>query len=835
MLINLSVLYPENLKTKHVLVLFSLQDGVHFQEMFKKSLVSYMKSSPFDADFSFEYLDLDKYSSDAYLKGLVNHLNNKYRNNRPDAVVIFFRLAMDFVEKYGPEMNLSGPFIFCTSSPPEKSYKNVLTIVEEPDFKGTAETAIKLIPGVKYIAVSAGTTIIESSYLENMEREFANFGGGISFIWLTNETKDELIERVSGLPPHSIILATSFTRDSRGDTFNPFDILVQINKYSSAPMFTASDSTLGSGTVGGLMISYDQLGRMVGTACAGLMEGHAINSIRIPDEKKYSIIFDWRELKKWGIPEYKLPSGSRVVFREYSFWEKYFLEAAAMALLIILETALIMVLLINMNRRRKAEAARRESDENFRELFEYMSSGVAIYEALDNGNDFIIRDINPAAEKIEKKTRKSVVGKKLSEAFPGAKDFGIFPVFRRVWLSGQPEFYPEAYYKDESGIKSWRENWVFKLPGGNIIALYNDISQRKHDNEALRESEMRFRRIIEESFEGICIADEKGIVIAWNKSLEKMTRMKAHDSIGRPVWDMIFKRIIPEEKISEKYETIKTSINKYLGEGASEWTEKKHLVEISPPGKKRIFIELRLFSIQTDKGYLLVSILQDITKKKISEEKIKNTLREKEALLRELYHRTKNNMQVICSLLDLQSNYLNDASVKKIFREMENRIHSMALVHQKLYQSNNLSSISLREYVLDLTGLLGMSYKSPGCHVVINTRIEDLSIGIDTAIPFGLILNELVSNAYFHAFSGCPEGVIDISIVKTPDGEILLSVKDNGIGAPSGFDFRAGSKMGLRTVFSLAEYQLHGSVKFSNEPGVNCMVQFREIEFSPRV
>ncbi|MCX6225618.1 MAG: hypothetical protein NTV01_12855 [Bacteroidia bacterium] len=108
-----------------------------------------------------------------------------------------------------------------------------------------------------------------------------------------------------------------------------------------------------------------------------------------------------------------------------------------------------------------------------------MSSGVAVYEAVDNGGDFIFRDFNTAAEKIEKVSRKDILGKRVSEAFPGVKAFGVFQVFKRVWQTGKPEFYPENIYKNERSIGSWRESWVFKLPTGEIVAIYNDITARK--------------------------------------------------------------------------------------------------------------------------------------------------------------------------------------------------------------------------------------------------------------------------------------------------------------------------------------------------------------------
>ena len=160
--------------------------------------------------------------------------------------------------------------------------------------------------------------------------------------------------------------------------------------------------------------------------------------------------------------------------------------------------------------RRRAETSMAESEERFRELFNRMSSGVAVYEAVDNGGDFIFRDFNPAAERIEKISRKDIIGKRVTEAFPGVEAFGIFEVFKRVWQTGKPEYYPENVYEDEKTSGSWRESWVFKLPTGEIVAIYNDITDRKRAEEKLNENSALLR-----------IAGETAKLGGWSVNLQE--------------------------------------------------------------------------------------------------------------------------------------------------------------------------------------------------------------------------------------------------------------------------------------------------------------------------
>ena len=167
-------------------------------------------------------------------------------------------------------------------------------------------------------------------------------------------------------------------------------------------------------------------------------------------------------------------------------------------------------LAVPITRRKKTEEALKISEEQFKQLFSSMPNAVAVYEAVDGGADFVFVDFNLAAENIEKNSKKNVVGKRVTEVFPGVKSFGIFSVFQRVYQSGKPEYYPEALYKDEKEPGTWRENWVYKLPNGNIVAIYNDITERNNFELTLRASEEKFRSYVEGSPVAVFVANAEG-------------------------------------------------------------------------------------------------------------------------------------------------------------------------------------------------------------------------------------------------------------------------------------------------------------------------------------
>ena len=230
----------------------------------------------------------------------------------------------------------------------------------------------------------------------------------------------------------------------------------------------------------------------------------------------------------------------------------------------------------------------------------------------------------------------------------------------------------------------------------------------------------------------------------------------------------------------------------------------------------------------------IVVLSYDITERKRAEEQIEKALAEKETLLRELYHRT-NNMQIISALLELQASAIDDPRLQEAFTNTNNRIRAMALVHQKLYEAQDLTHISLKEYIADLLSLLMTSYRVPPGRLSFVLEMEDAFVLIDTAIPCGLILNELISNAIQHAFPAGQPGVITVALHRLEGGEIYLRFADDGVGPPPGFDFHRDAGLGLQNIFALAENQLRGQVSFDANPGVACELCFRDNIYQPRV
>jgi two-component sensor histidine kinase len=208
------------------------------------------------------------------------------------------------------------------------------------------------------------------------------------------------------------------------------------------------------------------------------------------------------------------------------------------------------------------------------------------------------------------------------------------------------------------------------------------------------------------------------------------------------------------------------------------------------------------------------------------EEKIKKSLEEKESLLKEIHHRVKNNLQVICSLLRLQRRHVASEESRTVFKETENRVRSMAMLHEALYQSDNLNRISAKEYVHDLTSYLFQSYNAAQQGINLRVEVEDLSFSIDTAIPCGLIINELITNALKHAFPAGRKGEISIGLHCLADDCWELVVADDGTGLPKDIHVRSKGSLGLSIVQTLAK-QIQGEMESSVLNGAEFRIRFK--------
>lgn len=226
-----------------------------------------------------------------------------------------------------------------------------------------------------------------------------------------------------------------------------------------------------------------------------------------------------------------------------------------------------------------------------------------------------------------------------------------------------------------------------------------------------------------------------------------------------------------------------------------------------------------------------ISSSRDITRQRESEEFIKESLKEKDMMLKEIHHRVKNNLQVISSLLSLQSHHVKHKDDMELFIESQNRVKSMAIIHEKIYQSENLSKINFKEYLQTIAQQLLASYLMND-QVKLNLNCEDINLGLETAIPCGLLTNELITNSMKHAFPQGRKGQLNIQFESRND-EYLLTISDDGVGLPTDFDLSCTDSLGLKIVQSLVR-QLDGDLEINNSIGAEFKLHFKDMDYPER-
>ena len=473
----------------------------------------------------------------------------------------------------------------------------------------------------------------------------------------------------------------------------------------------------------------------------------------------------------------------------------------------------------DITERKQADEALRLSEQKFALVFANNAAAIA----LTRFEDGRFLDVNDTWLEMTGYSRNEVIGRfaRQMPIWPASEPMARF--VQALRQNGSVRGWEQEFYR-KSG-----ELYVAQLSATLlrvrdeqvILSTLVDITERKRLEDAVRDSERQFRTLADSIPNLAWSANGDGYITWYNRQWYEYTGTTPEQMEGWGWQSVHDPKALP--KVLERW---KASI------ATGEPLEMEFPLR-GADGRFRLFLTrvqplkdaqgrvLRWFGTNTD----VDELKRTEESLRQSEERVKLSLREKEVMLKEIHHRVKNNLQVIASLVDLQTNALADPALRGLFQDVRDRVRSMALVHEKLYQSDSLARVEFAGYARSLLSYLCRSHSSPASAIELKLDLQPVSLSVESAVPCGLILNELISNAFKHAFRGRSQGEVIAALGSCPDGRVFLRVSDNGVGLPAGTDWRQSRSLGLRLIHLLAG-QLDASVEVRTDGGTEFKIAF---------
>ncbi len=470
---------------------------------------------------------------------------------------------------------------------------------------------------------------------------------------------------------------------------------------------------------------------------------------------------------------------------------------------------------IEESERRRIEQALQKSEERFRRVVESAPNAMLMINARGQ-----IEMLNAQAERVFGYARSELLGQSIERLVP-ERFRNMHPGLRHAFFT-DPQSRPMGAGRDLFGLRKDGSEFPVEIglnpietdEGIMVLSAIVDISARKRMEE-------RFQRVVEFAPNAMVMINSDGLIEMVNAQTEKVFGYSRSELLGQPI------EILVPGRFRGHHPGLRRSFFQHpnsrpMGAGRDLYGLRKDGSEFP--------VEIGLNPIETDEGTMVLSAIVDISDRKQKEGHIQAALKEKDLLLGEIHHRVKNNLQIVHSLLDLQSARIDDSRVQDMLLDSQNRIRSMALIHQTLYQSKDFSGVDFGSFLDSLIPTLISSYGVDPARIALAIKAGTVQLPISVAIPCGLVVNELISNAMKHAFPAGRMGGIDVKLDYNGRSDaagdwVELSVSDDGVGLPDSVDLARGETLGLQLVTLLAS-QLHGTLEVRRSDPTRFVLEF---------
>ncbi len=444
------------------------------------------------------------------------------------------------------------------------------------------------------------------------------------------------------------------------------------------------------------------------------------------------------------------------------------------------------------------------------------------------GMNFDIVEWNNSAENIFGWKKSEVLGKRAGIIIPDESKQHVSDIWKSLTgKSGGDRSTNENITKDGRKILCEWYNTPLINENNEVIgvaSLVEDITERVKAEELLRAQREYLRTVIDTDPNFVFAKDWDGRFTLVNKAVAENYGTTVESLIGKTDADFNTNIHEVEHFWNNDREVISTGHPKFIPE---------ERVTDSKTGDTKWYQTIKVPLKGSDGSLQVLGVAADITARKLAEEITWKSLKEKELLLKEIHHRVKNNLQIIVSLLKLQSKYVFDPRDLEIFNKSRSRVETMSLIHEKLYKSADISQIDIGNYLNDLVKHLLKAYNISTARIEFSINAENILMSIDTAIPCGLIVNELINNILKHAFPDGYNGKIELNLRRS-DENVILEVNDNGIGIPDSFNMDKNDTLGMQLIDTLVR-QLDGVIEVNRINGTRFSIEFRELKYKERI
>lgn len=448
----------------------------------------------------------------------------------------------------------------------------------------------------------------------------------------------------------------------------------------------------------------------------------------------------------------------------------------------------------------------KESEARYRILAENAQDMIFII-----NKDLLVDYVNESSLKYLKLPKEQVIGKKVHSIFPKNTFKEQKKSLKEIFRTGN-SFRSENLFNFPD-YELWLDTRLEPLKDDKgevyaIMGISRDITDKIQND--FQEGNDLNQYIIENIAHPMFYKDRSGVYRGCNRAFEEFLGLSKEDIIGKKVHD------VAPKPLADKY--LEKDQELFENPGVQCYDFK---VQHADGSVRDILFNKTTFLGSTGNVAGIIGLMVDLTDQKNMETEMNKSLEEKESLLRDIHNSVENNLKMVSSLLCLQSTYISDEDIRSMFQENETRVRALALIHEKMYHSDDLASIDFGDYLKSLMEILIDFYDTEGDNVDYEVNSEEIFLGIDTAIPLGLIANELVSNSFKHAFSKFTGGRVSVQL--KGGKHLIMDVKDNGVGLPSDFDLEKSGDLGFKIVKSLVD-EINAEMEVNNELGAHFII-----------